>query len=89
MAIQTIKTRICDMCSSDEAVQRYQVNYMEIPQRLSVDLCQSCGAPLEEIKAKMPTQGKRGRPKGQPVVTEATVAAARKKTTRKRAVKKA
>ena len=85
MAVKTERVRYCDLCGSTEDVSQFKINYVSVPQTLSVDLCPEHSAGLEAIRAALPG-GKRGRTRGQAVTTKAEIARekTRKSPARKR-----
>lgn len=85
MAIQTERRRVCDVCGSADDVKQFKINYVSDSQTRSIDLCgehQNFG--LEDVRELMPG-GKRGRPRGQDVVSVAEVKRNRRSGTAKKA----
>ena len=79
MGIVTEKRRVCDLCQRDDGIRQFRVTFLDDGQRgrsIAVDLCEEHGKPFEEIRKRLP-EGKRGRPRGQAVVSPKDVEAAR------------
>jgi hypothetical protein len=86
MAVVKVPTVICDQCGASGDCKRYVISFPDDGRR-SIDLCSTCREPLDKLESLFEGMPKKGpRPKGQPVVTEAQLARARKPrkaTTRK------
>jgi hypothetical protein len=78
VAIVKVTQRICDRCGSPEGVSRYQINMLDVPRRLTADLCDVHKVPIEELAEAIPADGRKKRSRGQPVVSEETVKAQRR-----------
>ena len=78
-----IQVRECDVCSSDDQVQKYQIVFLEPSKSTSsIDLCAKHAAPLVELRSHV-KQGPGGRPHKRQVLTEAQVKAQKKRPAKK------
>lgn len=83
MVTKTVKIVVCDKCGEDRDTERYSITFPGDGRR-SLDLCEKCRAPLEELAALFINSPKPGpRYHGRPVVDEKTVEAQRKKPPKK------
>lgn len=79
MATKIIRSKVCDMCNSDEGVKTYRIGIVGNGRGVAPDLCEIHQKPIEEameaVPASRPAGGLRKQPK---VKTEAEVRKLRK-----------
>lgn len=80
VAVQVIKSKVCDICGSSEDVTTYRVGVVGNGRGVAPDLCGEHKKPLEEAMAAVPGTRPAGGLRKQPKVkTEAEVRKLRKR----------